>query len=136
VRRVEGWYAYQLAVVVDDAAQGITEIVRGADLLDSTPRQICLQRLLGLPTPHYLHLPIVIGDDGRKLSKQDRARPVDVTDPMPALRAALEFLGLPHAAGTNPQALLNSAARRFDVAHIVATPGANAAAQGGHTRSV
>jgi glutamyl-Q tRNA(Asp) synthetase len=136
VRRVEGWYAYQLAVVVDDAAQGITEIVRGADLLDSTPRQICLQRLLGLPTPDYLHLPIVMGDDGRKLSKQDRARAVDVADPMPALRAALEFLGLPHAAATNPQGLLNSAARQFDAAHIVATPGANVAAQGGHTRSV
>jgi glutamyl-Q tRNA(Asp) synthetase len=136
VRRVEGWYAYQLAVVVDDAAQGITEIVRGADLLDSTPRQICLQRLLGLPTPDYVHLPVVLGDDGRKLSKQDRARPVDAEDPMPALRAALEYLGLPHAAATNPPELLNSAAGRFDAARIAAIPGANAAAQGGRTPPV
>jgi len=136
VRRVEGWYAYQLAVVVDDAAQGITEIVRGADLLDSTPRQICLQRLLGLPTPDYLHLPVVIGDDGKKLSKQDRARPVDAADPVPALRAALEFLGIPRDAAANPPGLLNSAARQFEVAHIAATPGANVAAQGGHTQSV
>jgi len=136
VRRVEGWYAYQLAVVVDDAAQGITEIVRGADLLDSTPRQICLQRLLGLPTPDYLHLPIVMGDDGRKLSKQDCARPVDASDPMPALRAALEFLGLPHAGATSPPGLLNSAVRQFDIARIVGTPGANAAAQGGRAQSV
>jgi len=136
VRRVEGWYAYQLAVVVDDAAQGITEIVRGADLLDSTPRQICLQRLLGLPTPDYLHLPVVIGDDGKKLSKQDRARPIDAADPVPALRAALEFLGIPRDAAANPPGLLNSAARQFEVAHIAATPGANVAAQGGHTQSV
>jgi glutamyl-Q tRNA(Asp) synthetase len=136
VRRVEGWYAYQLAVVVDDAAQGITEIVRGADLLDSTPRQICLQRLLGLPTPDYLHLPVVIGDDGKKLSKQDHARPVDAADPVPALRAALEFLGIPRDAAANPPGLLNSAARQFEVAHIAATPGANVAAQGGHTQSV
>jgi glutamyl-Q tRNA(Asp) synthetase len=136
VRRVEGWYAYQLAVVVDDAAQGITEIVRGADLLDSTPRQICLQRLLGLPTPDYLHLPVVIGDDGKKLSKQDRARPIEAADPVPALRAALEFLGIPHDAAANPPGLLNSAARQFEVAHIAATPGANVAAQGGHTQSV
>jgi glutamyl-Q tRNA(Asp) synthetase len=136
VRRVEGWYAYQLAVVVDDAAQGISEIVRGADLLDSTPRQICLQRLLGLPTPDYLHLPVVIGDDGRKLSKQDRARPVDAEDPMPALRAALEFLGLPSVAATNPPGLLNSAAGQFDVARIAAASAANAATQGGHAHSV
>jgi len=136
VRRVEGWYAYQLAVVVDDAAQGITEIVRGADLLDSTPRQICLQRLLGLPTPDYLHLPVVIGDDGKKLSKQDRARPIDAADPVPALRAALEFLGIPRDTAANPPGLLNSAARQFEVAHIAATPGANVAAQGGHTQSV
>ena len=92
VKRAEGWYAYQLAVVVDDAFQGITEVVRGADLLDSTPRQIYLQRLLGYPTPTYLHMPLVVDASGQKLSKRDHARPVDGDDPMPAMRAALEFL--------------------------------------------
>ena len=115
IRRVEGWYAYQLAVVVDDAAQGITEIVRGADLLDSTPRQIHLQRLLRLPTPAYLHLPLVLDAEGRKLSKQDRARPIDRDDPVPALRAALEFLGMdPRGVAANVQALLDAALRQFD----------------------
>jgi glutamyl-Q tRNA(Asp) synthetase len=77
-----------------------------------------------------------MGDDGRKLSKQDRARPVDAADPMPALRAALEFLGLPAAAAAIPRELLDSAARQFDVARIAAIAGANAAAQGGQARSV
>jgi glutamyl-Q tRNA(Asp) synthetase len=135
VRRVEGWYAYQLAVVVDDAAQGITEIVRGADLLDSTPRQIHLQRLLGLPTPHYLHLPVVLGDDGRKLSKQDRARPVDPGDPMSALRAALAFLGLRDLAASSVSGLLRAASREFNVAHLSAAA-SHAAAQGGAAASV
>lgn len=77
VRRREGYTAYQLAVVVDDAAQGITDVVRGIDLLDSTPRQVFLQDLLGLPRPRYMHLPIVAGDGGEKLSKQTGAAPVD-----------------------------------------------------------
>ncbi len=135
VRRVEGWYAYQLAVVVDDADQEITDVVRGADLLDSTPRQIHLQHLLNLPTPRYLHLPVVLGHDGRKLSKQDRARPVDSSDPMPALRAALAFLGLPDLGASTPGALLGVAVRDFDVARLAAMH-ANAAAQGGPTASV
>jgi len=91
--RADGLHAYQLAVVVDDAEQGITDVVRGADLLDSTPRQIYLQRLLGLPTPRYLHLPAAVNADGEKLSKQTRAPPVDTRDPVPALMRALEFLG-------------------------------------------
>jgi len=124
VRRVEGWYAYQLAVVVDDAHQRIDEVVRGIDLLDSTPRQIHLQRLLGLPTPQYLHLPLVLDKDGRKLSKQDRARPVDRRDPVPALRFALAFLGLDDAlrnVPSNCSALLGAASRCFDVARLPAT---------------
>ena len=118
IRRVEGWYAYQLAVVVDDAEQGITEVVRGADLLDSTPRQIYLQRLLGLPTPDYMHLPLALDAERRKLSKQDRARPVDRHDPLPALRAALAFLGQPVPDTPSPAALLDAAARRFDLAAL------------------
>ena len=95
IRRVEGYYAYQLACVVDDAFQGITQVVRGNDLLDSTPRQIYLQQCLGLPTPGYLHLPLALDAGGRKLSKSERAHPVDPTNPMPALRRALTFLDLP-----------------------------------------
>lgn len=121
IRRVEGYFAYQLAVVVDDAAQGITEVVRGADLLDSTPRQIFLQRCLGFPTPRYLHLPLVLGSDGRKLSKQDQALPVDAADPLPALRHALAFLGIPAArlpvAGSVAE-LLHCALAVFDAAAI------------------
>ena len=91
--RADGLYAYQLAVVVDDAEQGITDVVRGADLLDSTPRQIYLQRLLGLPTPRYLHLPAAVNAAGEKLSKQTRAAPVDERDPVPVLAQVMDFLG-------------------------------------------
>lgn len=93
VRRADGFYAYQLAVVVDDAEQGITEIVRGADLLASTLRQVYLQRLLGLPTPSYLHLPAVLNAQGEKLSKQTRAEALARTNPVPVLWQALVFLG-------------------------------------------
>jgi glutamyl-Q tRNA(Asp) synthetase len=92
VKRADGLFAYQLAVVVDDAFQSITHVVRGADLLTSTPRQIYLQHLLGLVTPSYLHLPIVINAQGEKLSKQTLATPVDVKKPSVALLHALAFL--------------------------------------------
>jgi glutamyl-Q tRNA(Asp) synthetase len=93
LRRADGLHAYQLAVVVDDAAQGIDSIVRGADLLLSTPRQVYLQQLLGLPRPGYAHLPLVIDDTGRKLSKSLAAAPVDATDPLPTLLRAWRLLG-------------------------------------------
>lgn len=91
--RADGYFAYQLAVVVDDAAQDITHVVRGADLLDSTPRQIWLQQCLGVPTPHYAHLPVAVNAAGEKLSKQTLAQPLDDNDPVPALWQALFFLG-------------------------------------------
>jgi len=93
IRRADGYTAYQLAVVVDDAEQAITQVVRGADLLRSTPRQIYLQGLLGLPTPGYAHVPLVLGPDRRKLSKQDRAHPVAAENPLPALLSGWDFLG-------------------------------------------
>jgi glutamyl-Q tRNA(Asp) synthetase len=95
LRRADGVYTYQLAVVVDDAAQGITHIVRGADLLTSTPRQIALQRYLNLPSPAYTHLPIALDRDGFKLSKQTMAAPIDPRHPLGGLIAAARFLGMP-----------------------------------------
>jgi glutamyl-Q tRNA(Asp) synthetase len=95
VRRADGCYAYQLAVVVDDAEQAITEVVRGADLLASTARQIHLQRLLGLPTPRYAHLPAAVNAAGEKLSKQTFAPAVPRQAPLPVLVRVLEFLGQP-----------------------------------------
>jgi glutamyl-Q tRNA(Asp) synthetase len=95
LRRADGLWAYQLAVVVDDAAQGITDVVRGEDLADNTPRQILLQRALGLPTPHTLHTPLVLGADGAKLSKGNGAVALDLNDPLAALQAAGRVLGLP-----------------------------------------
>ncbi|HEY1588943.1 MAG TPA: tRNA glutamyl-Q(34) synthetase GluQRS [Rhodanobacter sp.] len=117
IRRVEGLYSYQLACVVDDAFQGITEVVRGSDLLDSTAWQIWLQRCLGLPTPMYRHLPLALDAEGRKLSKADQACPVDPADPLPALRQALAFLHVPVPdAASNPQDLLAHVLTDFDPA--------------------
>jgi glutamyl-Q tRNA(Asp) synthetase len=107
IKRADNFFAYQLAVVVDDAAQGITHVVRGADLLASTPRQIHLQRLLGHATPEYLHLPVAVNEAGQKLSKQTLAAPLDASKAGPALAAALRFLGqrpgdeLAHARGAD-----------------------------------
>ena len=94
VRRADGLFAYQLAVVVDDAAQGVTSVVRGADLLASTPRQIFLQRALGFPTPSYLHVPVVLDRAGQKLSKQTKADPIG-GDACAALLRAWRFLDQP-----------------------------------------
>jgi glutamyl-Q tRNA(Asp) synthetase len=125
VLRADGWAAYQLAVVVDDAAQGITEVVRGADLLDSTARQIHLQGLLGLPTPDYLHLPLVVGPDGSKLSKQAASLAVDPRDPLPPLRAALGALGYDGRLFDglrSPQAILALACGEFRLEALPAVP--------------
>jgi len=110
LRRADRQFAYQLAVVVDDGNCAITDIVRGADLLDSTPRQIYLQRLLGHPTPRYLHIPAALDASGEKLSKQTRAAPIDAS----RWKAALEFLGQP------PAEDLAAAVRNWDPALIPA----------------
>ncbi|MEI2454720.1 tRNA glutamyl-Q(34) synthetase GluQRS [Lysobacter firmicutimachus] len=121
LRRADGYWAYQLAVVVDDADQGITDVVRGADLLDSTARQILLQRALRLPTPRYAHLPLLLDAQGRKLSKSDAAQPLDPSDPLPALRAAWHALGQdpePLAAVATVTQLLDQARVSFSPAQI------------------
>jgi len=123
LRRADGHWAYQLAVVVDDAAQGITDVVRGSDLLDSTPRQILLQRTLGLPTPRYAHLPLIADEHGRKLSKSHAAAPVDARHPLQALRMAWTALGQPAASLQqihDRDALLASAIDAFQPARIPA----------------
>ena len=108
LRRADGLWAYQLAVVVDDAAQGITHIVRGADLADNTARQIVLQHALGLPTPLYMHTPLVLGDNGEKLSKQNGAQALDTHAPLVALNAAAHTLGLPASEHTHLNTALQS----------------------------
>lgn len=118
LRRADGLWSYQLACVVDDAHQGITEVVRGADLLDSTPRQILLQRLLGLPTPTYLHVPLVVDANGAKLSKSSRAAPLDLRDPCATLARALRFLAQPVPHEMNVRVMLAAAASRLDLAAL------------------
>jgi glutamyl-Q tRNA(Asp) synthetase len=110
LKRADGLWAYQLAVVVDDAAQGITDIVRGEDLADNTARQILLQRALGLPLPRYLHTPLVLGANGEKLSKQNGAQALDTSRPLASLRQAGAVLGLqPDTAAATPQDWLQQA---------------------------
>lgn len=113
LRRSDGLWAYQLAVVVDDAWQGVTDVVRGADLRDSTARQLWLQRLLGLPTPRYLHVPVRVDAGGNKLSKQTGAAPIDAHDGVAALNAALGFLGLGEVAATDPAGFWPEAVARW-----------------------
>jgi glutamyl-Q tRNA(Asp) synthetase len=115
VLRSDGLFAYQLAVVVDDAAQGVTDVVRGADLLDSTPRQIWLHTRLGFPVPRYLHVPIATDEAGEKLSKQTLAPALCVADAEAELLAALRLLGqdVPGEAGFNAREILDWAATRW-----------------------
>lgn len=113
LHRADGQWAYQLAVVVDDAFQGITHVVRGADLADNTARQIHLQRLLGLPEPIYLHTPLVLGADGQKLSKQNGAQALDTRAPLAALQAAADVLELPRIEALTASEWLTRATRAW-----------------------
>jgi len=116
LHRADGLWAYQLAVVVDDAEQGISDVVRGADLLDSTPRQILLQQALGLPTPRHAHLPLLLGADGRKLSKSEAALPASTDDPPTTLRMLWDCLGqvpLPPGAARSTEEHLRAAVAEF-----------------------
>ncbi len=117
IRRADGPFAYQLAVVVDDAAQGVTEVVRGGDLLDSTPRQIALQRALGLPTPSYAHLPVITDGKGAKLGKRTGALPLPSLVPAEIVRTlglCLEILGIRGVEPSPPARMLREAVERFD----------------------
>jgi glutamyl-Q tRNA(Asp) synthetase len=118
LKRRDNLHAYQLAVVVDDAGDAITDVVRGADLLQSTPRQILLQRLLGFPTPRYLHFPIATSAAGEKLSKQTLACAIDARRASSLLLDALEFLGQPRPSSTVPGEILAEAAAHWDTARI------------------
>jgi len=122
LKRADGLWAYQLAVVVDDAEQGITHVVRGEDLADNTPRQIALQQALGLPLPAYLHTPLVLGANGEKLSKQNGAQALDLSEPLMALHRAAASLGLPAAPGSVPDALDAWVARWKDWLSLSARP--------------
>ena len=121
VQRSDGLWAYQLAVVVDDAAQGISDVVRGEDLVANTARQIHLQKLLGLSRPRYLHTPLVLSEDGAKLSKQNGARAIDTSQPLQVLRAAGQILGVrSHAA--RPTDWLADAVRQWSIIYPLPTP--------------
>jgi len=124
LRRRDGLIAYQLAVVVDDADQGVTDVVRGADLLGSTARQILLQRALGFAQPRYLHLPLVLDARGEKLSKQTLAAAIDPANASVHLAQALEFLGQPAVDRATPRAMLGEAVRQWDPARIPRRAGA------------
>ncbi|TNF17170.1 tRNA glutamyl-Q(34) synthetase GluQRS [Pseudomonas sp. REST10] len=121
IRRRDGLFAYQLAVVLDDAWQGITDVVRGADLLDSTPRQLYLQELLGLPQPRYLHVPLIIQPDGHKLGKSYRSPPLPADQAGPLLLRALRALGQPAPADLRdaaPRQLLEWGIAHWDATRI------------------
>lgn len=118
IKRADGLHAYHLAVVIDDHFQGITQIVRGADLLDSTSRQICLQRAMGFDTPEYMHLPVAFDDQGKKLSKRDRSDPIRLLSPGKCIKLALRFLGQQPPAGLSLDELWQWAETNWDEQRI------------------
>jgi len=118
VVRADALVAYQLAVVVDDADQGVTDVVRGADLIDSTARQILLQQRLGFATPRYAHVPVAVDATGEKLSKQTGAAPIDPAQRATALAQALRFLGQPPPIDLPPNDLLPWAVAHWDIQRV------------------
>ncbi|MBA3582432.1 MAG: tRNA glutamyl-Q(34) synthetase GluQRS [Gammaproteobacteria bacterium] len=116
--RRDGYYSYHLAVVVDDAAQHISHVVRGYDLLDSTPRQIYLQQCLGYNTPHYAHVPIALDEQGQKLSKQNHAAALNNKHILQQLLAALVFLGQPTIEFNTPKSILENAIKSWRIATV------------------
>ena len=118
LRRADGLWAYQLAVVVDDASQGITHVVRGEDLADNTARQILLQRALGLTTPAYLHTPLLLGGNGEKLSKQNGAAALELSQPVEALSKAAITLGLGIGRHTQIREFLAEASVQWEMLHV------------------
>ncbi|QSX40107.1 tRNA glutamyl-Q(34) synthetase GluQRS [Shewanella cyperi] len=118
IKRSDGLYAYQLAVVMDDAMSGITEIVRGCDLIEASCRQLSLFRQFGAPEPDFLHLPLACAEPGFKLSKQNRAQPVDDDNPAPALLRALTFLGQAPVTVDSPERMLAQAVSQFTLDSI------------------
>lgn len=123
IKRKDGLFAYQLAVVLDDDYQGVTHIVRGSDLLDSTPRQIYLQQALGLPTPHYTHIPVITHSDGQKLSKQTHASALDPKQAETNLRLSLHFLNQapPPSSAKTVNEILDSALEHWQLQSILPT---------------
>ena len=133
IRRADGYWAYQLAVVVDDRDQGVTDVVRGADLLASTPRQIFLQRHLGAIEPRYAHVPVAVNGSGEKLSKQTLAAALPASDPVPVLLAAWRFLGQaePEPTPASVDEFWSWAIARWDIGRIDPRPRPAAAARAG-----
>lgn len=121
IKRADGYFAYHLATVIDDAEQNITEVVRGLDLLDSTPRQVYLQKQLGLPTPRYLHLPVAIDNSGKKISKSDNAQPITAKNNIITLFNTLTFLGLnppEQLMKTDVESVLNWGVTNWNIAQL------------------
>lgn len=122
IKRKDGLFAYQLAVVIDDAFQGITDVVRGVDLLDSTPRQVALGKMLNLPDLTYAHIPVIVDRDGQKLSKQTHAAPVDTHDPIDLLRRGLKVLGQPvPPSSSSLVATMERAVANWDIKQVPGT---------------
>ena len=121
IKRADGYFAYHLATAIDDAEQDITEVVRGIDLLESTPRQVYIQKILGLPTPQYLHLPLAVDNSEKKISKSDGANSISETRDSEILFNALNFLNLSppeQLKSSDVETILNWSIDNWDIANL------------------